>query len=88
MLQANARLAWIFDGLHLPGRHGRDKGPDRRRRRHVVLAVDDYKRGKRQASRANRLSADFKGATAKTILTIEPIEDLMDQPPGERHLVE
>ena len=87
MLQAYSDFARILDNARIWRRQGLDERLNRLKRGDIVRGVDDRKRGRRHALRAYRL-VDPQLASTKSILTIEPLNELMDEFAWERNFVE
>ena len=87
VLQAHPDFAGIFDNARISGRHGLDERLNRLKRGDIVRSIDDRKRRRRHALRAYQL-VDLQLASTKSILAIEPLNELMGEFAWKRNLVE
>ena len=88
MLEAHAKFTLIFNDAYVSGGHCVDEGADGAARRDVIRGIDDRKCGHRDALRADRLAVDYHFASAKAVLSIEPLDKLTDQFARKSSLVE
>ena len=85
---ATSDLARIGDEAHVLNRHRVEKGLDRGPRRDLVARVDDRERGNADASGPDRRASHWEGSATEAVFAIEPLKDLVDEPPGEGKLVQ
>lgn len=88
MLQAYAVFAGIFDDTGVACGHQVHKGLDGVERGDIVGCIDRRKRRYRLCVRTDKRIADLQIASAKTVLAVEPLDNLMDQFARKSCLVE
>ena len=88
VLEANPDFTRIADHAHVCCRRLVDERLDSSWRGDCIGGVDDREGRSRQAARTDEPLPDRQRTAAEAVLAVQPIDDLMDEPARQRHLVQ
>src|SRR5215468_6343193 len=88
VLEAHAKFTLILHDAYVSGGHCVGEGLDGVARRDIVRGIDHGKCRHRDTLWTDQLAVDHQFASAKAVLSIEPLDKLMDQFARKRSLVE